>query len=85
MQKRRRPPRKKAASRGARNGLGLTHRIFGESFYENLKALMDDQIAEMMRDPEFRRTVQEFNVRMFRLMTSLAEKQMGSRRLRLQR
>ncbi len=65
---------KKVKSGG--NGLGITHRIFGESYYENLKALMDDQIAEMMRDAEFRRTVREFNLRMFRLMTKIAERQM---------
>ena len=38
---------------------------------------MDDQIARMMRDPEFRETVQEFNFKMFDLMARIAKRQMG--------
>lgn len=71
---------KKRKSRTNGDGLGLTHRIFGESFYENLKALMDDQIADLMRDPGFRRTVQEFNLRMFRQMAQIAERHMGPKK-----
>ena len=71
---------KKTKAKRRDNGLGLTHRIFGESFYENLKALMDDQIAEMMHDPGLRRTVQEFNLRMFRQMAEIAERQVGAKK-----
>ncbi|MCI0586116.1 MAG: hypothetical protein L0323_04655 [Planctomycetes bacterium] len=63
------------------NGSVLVHRIFGESFYENLAALMDQQIAEMMKEPEFRSMVEEFNYRMFETMARIAAKQMkGGRR-----
>ena len=69
-------------ARKRRNGKGngniIVHRLFGESFYENLSALMDDQIAEMMKDPEFREVVRDFNVRMFEVMAKVARKQMGA-------
>jgi hypothetical protein len=38
------------------------------------------EIAQLMKDPSFRRMLQEFNLRMFRLMAELAEKQMSGRR-----
>ena len=59
------------------NGTVVVHRLFGESFYQNLHALMDEQIAEMMKEPKFRRMIQEFNVRMFEVMTEIARKHMG--------
>lgn len=66
--------------RGKTNGRVLVHRLFGESWYENLASLMDEQIAEMMKDPEFRRIVRDFNVRMFEVMARVARKHMGARR-----
>jgi hypothetical protein len=56
------------------NGTVVVHRLFGESFYENLHALMDEQIAEMMKEPKFRRMIEEFNVRMFEVMAEIARK-----------
>lgn len=55
----------------------LVHRLFGGSFYENLSALMDEQISEMMKDPEFRRCVEDFNVRMFDVMARVARRHMS--------
>ncbi|MGH7898350.1 MAG: hypothetical protein ACREQQ_10380 [Candidatus Binatia bacterium] len=67
----------KRARRRNGNGTGLPHRLFGQAFYENLASLMDREIAGLMKDPAFRRMLQEFNLRMFRLMAELAEKQMS--------
>lgn len=58
----------------------MVHRIFGEPSYENLAALMDQQIAELMKDPEFRKTVEDFNIRMFEVMAKVSRRHMGSRR-----
>ena len=46
-------------------------------FYQNLHALMDEPIAEMMKEPKFRKMIQEFNVRMFEVMTEIARKHMS--------
>ena len=62
------------------NGRVVVHRLFAESFYENLHALMDEQIAEMMKEPKFRRMVQEFNVRMFEVMAEIARKHIGTQK-----
>jgi hypothetical protein len=65
---------------GSSERAGLPHRLFGQAFDENLASLMDRETAGLMKDPSFRRMVQEFNLRMFRLMAELAEKQMSGRR-----
>ncbi len=62
------------------NGNGIEHHIFGESWYENLGALMDEQIAAMMKDPEFRGVVEDFNVRMFEVMLKIARKRRDRRK-----
>lgn len=64
----------KKNGRAKSNGTVVVHRLFGESFYENLHALMDEQIAEMMKEPKFRRMIEEFNVRMFEVMAEIARK-----------
>ena len=64
----------KKNGRAKPNGNLVVHRLFGESFYENLHALMDEQIAEMMKEPKFRRMIEEFNVRMFEVMAQIARK-----------
>ncbi len=37
---------------------------------------MDQQIAEMMKDPEFREMLRDFNVRMFEVMLRIARRQL---------
>jgi len=71
---------KRARRRAGSARAAAPHRIFGQAFYENLASLMDRDMAELMKDPSFRRMVAEFNVRMFRRMAELAEKQMSARR-----
>jgi hypothetical protein len=66
--------------RNGTNGHRFAQRLFGESFYENLGALMDEQIAEIMKDPEFRRMLDEFNLRMFEIMARIAREQMAQRK-----
>ena len=68
----------KKTRNGEGNGRVFVHRLFGESFYENLAALMDEQIAEMMKDPEFRKVVEDFNVHMFEVMARVARKHMSA-------
>jgi hypothetical protein len=65
-------------TRAKPNGHVVIHRLFGESFYENLHALMDEQIADMMKEPKFRRMIEEFNVRMFETMAEIARKHIGA-------
>jgi hypothetical protein len=66
--------RKKHSGDG--NGRHVAEQLFGKSFYENLETLMDEQIAEMMKDPEWRRYVREFNFRMFEMLARIAKRQM---------
>lgn len=54
------------------------HRLFGQSFSENLHALMDEQIAEVRKEPKFRRTVEAFNVRMLEVMAEIARKHISA-------
>lgn len=65
---------------GKPNGRVFVHRLFGEAFYENLGAMLDDQIAEMMKDPKVRAMVDDFSVRMFETMTEIARKHMEARK-----
>ena len=69
---------KRKKHRGNGNGRHVTEQIFGKSFYENAETLIDGQIAEMMKDPEWRRYVREFNFRMFEMLARIARRQMGA-------
>ncbi len=71
-------PSRRMRCDSASNGCVVIHRLFGESFYENLHALMDEQIAEMMKEAKFRRMIEEFNVRMFEAMAEIARRHISA-------
>ena len=49
----------KKSGRAKPDGTVVVHRLFGESFSENLHAFMNEQIAEMMKEPKSRRMIEE--------------------------